>query len=665
MSSIIIMSGEHGTVLGRGGACPRCDICRRVVRVRGVGNELVWCAACLMGTLPFNSIEGEGEFKGALREYREGLGSRASEFEGARFNPFGEEEQGTLRGLDRALRGCSYTGGNEMMNSLKSFGKVGGCSLAMMFLNIRSAKGPGLEMLEAEMKRWGIQWDIVGMAETWLNAESEKFVSVKGFHMLSASRINRVGGGVALLIREGLVYRERKDLSEFVEGVFESIFVEIVRGGGKANLVIGSVYRPPGGEIGQFNTGMAGILQKLRGKEAYIMGDFNVDLLKSSLHGSSSEYIEGFYTTGFYPLISLPTRLTDTTATLIDNFWTNNLQNEIKSGLVTVRISDHLPIYAFIGGDKTGSKDEKRESWRRSMNEGRMRRFAEDIEAWTWDEERAQGIEANVARFRNEFRDLYNMAFPLVKNKKNKRDQEKPWLDNDEFKALIAEKGVLYHRKIKGNLDEIGIVRLSLVNKEVNQMRQRLKREYFKQKFEEIKGDLKATWDVLGEALRGRKSTKGGGTCRYFEKGGKGITDGNQIANGFCDFYCKVGPELAAKFDHVADGAFLEFMGERVREQLYWEPTSPLEVEELLRGLESGKAAGWDEISPRVIKKVARELAGPLSRLYNACMREGHYPACFKIARVVPIFKAEDPTQFSNYRPVSVLPVLSQVLRGC
>ena len=48
----------------------------------------------------------------------------------------------------------------------------------------------------------------------------------------------------------------------------------------------------------------------------------------------------------------------------------------------------------------------------------------------------------------------------------------------------------------------------------------------------------------------------------------------------------------------------------------------------------------------------------------------GHYPACFKVARVVPVFKGkgEDCTEFSGYRPVSVLPILSQlferVLRG-
>ena len=44
-------------------------------------------------------------------------------------------------------------------------------------------------------------------------------------------------------------------------------------------------------------------------------------------------------------------------------------------------------------------------------------------------------------------------------------------------------------------------------------------------------------------------------------------------------------------------------------------------------------------------------------------MREGHYLACFKVARVVPIImgKGEDPTDFAGYYPVSVLPVPSQI----
>ena len=53
---------------------------------------------------------------------------------------------------------------------------------------------------------------------------------------------------------------------------------------------------------------------------------FNVDLIKVGTHGPTSDFVEGFTSGGFYPLISLPTRLTDTTATLIDNIWTNNLR---------------------------------------------------------------------------------------------------------------------------------------------------------------------------------------------------------------------------------------------------------------------------------------------------------------------------------------------------
>ena len=59
------------------------------------------------GALPFVGLQGEGEFRGALREYREGLGSRAGDFQDLRFDPFDEEVRQVLGGLDATLRGCS------------------------------------------------------------------------------------------------------------------------------------------------------------------------------------------------------------------------------------------------------------------------------------------------------------------------------------------------------------------------------------------------------------------------------------------------------------------------------------------------------------------------------------------------------------------------------
>ena len=166
--------------------------------------------------------------------------------------------------------------------------------------------------------------------------------------------------------------------------------------------------------MGELNNEMARVLTLMRGTDGYIMGDFNVDLLRDGTHGPTSDHLEGFMSRGFYPLISLPTRLTDTTATLIDNIWTNNVLGGLGSGPVTVLISDHLPVFAFVGVARDGGQGgtARGGGMRRRVNEGRIARFAERLEGWSFDEARSQGVEANVGRFRNEFRDMYDEMFP-------------------------------------------------------------------------------------------------------------------------------------------------------------------------------------------------------------------------------------------------------------
>jgi hypothetical protein len=149
-------------------------------------------------------------------------------------------------------------------------------------------------------------------------------------------------------------------------------------------------------------------------------------------------------------------------------------------------------------------------------------------------------------------------------------------------------------------------------------------------------GDARATWEVLGEVLGGGRRKRKGAACGFFKKDGMGLTDKGEIAEGFCEFYLQVGPKLAAKIKREREGAFLDYMGDRVEGSLFWRPTTPLEVEELCGSLDPHKGMGYDEISPRVIKTVAREISGPLSCLFNC------YSGFFKVARVRPVFKSED-----------------------
>ena len=130
---------------GRGevrGRCPRCVICKRVVRVRGIGLWGVWCAECMGGALPFNGLVGEGEFRGALRDYREGLGSRAAEFEGLRLDPYDDEVRGALGGAGAALGGCEYTGGDKVGGRLRVLPRGVGvdCPFCFTILGVQRAQ---------------------------------------------------------------------------------------------------------------------------------------------------------------------------------------------------------------------------------------------------------------------------------------------------------------------------------------------------------------------------------------------------------------------------------------------------------------------------------------------------------------------------------------------
>eukprot|EP00117_Sycon_ciliatum_P031201 scpid26526/ scgid24448/ RNA-directed DNA polymerase from mobile element jockey; Reverse transcriptase len=81
-----------------------------------------------------------------------------------------------------------------------------------------------------------------------------------------------------------------------------------------------------------------------------------------------------------------------------------------------------------------------------------------------------------------------------------------------------------------------------------------------------------------------------------------------------------------------------------------------------LRCLEVSKASGPDSISCRVLKECASELSKPLSQLFSSCLSHGYQPTAWKVANVVPIHKRKAKGDVRNYRPVSLLCVVSKVM---
>jgi exonuclease III len=213
---------------------------------------------------------------------------------------------------------------------------------------------------------------------------------LEGYDFTSAHRENKKGGGVGIYIAERLKYKLRKDLNINIYETIESTFIEVATENGK-NIIVGVIYRPPNNKIETFENAMNQILSKL-GKEnkiCYLMGDFNIDLLKSESCDFANNFTEQLFTSSFYPLITKPTRITSHTVTLIYNIFTNNIDKIDSSinGIIFSDISDHLQIVHTCCLDtlKPSKNTEEKYYTKIIYNRNSLNLFSDEIEHLSWE----------------------------------------------------------------------------------------------------------------------------------------------------------------------------------------------------------------------------------------------------------------------------------------
>lgn len=129
---------------------------------------------------------------------------------------------------------------------------------------------------------------------------------------------------------------------------FESLFIKVSQPKLR-NLLLGVIYRPPGQPLQMFNEEFDRLLAEitLTKQEIIILGDFNIDLLKASQHPYTNLFLDTISSYNLLPAIERPTRITDSSHTLIDNI-TNLWPRMVNSSITVKDIPDHLPIVIWI-----------------------------------------------------------------------------------------------------------------------------------------------------------------------------------------------------------------------------------------------------------------------------------------------------------------------------
>ena len=169
----------------------------------------------------------------------------------------------------------------------------------------------------------------------------------------------------------------------------ESTFVEIITPN-KKNIQIGVIYRPPNSKFNSFENEINQILSKIdkENKICYLMGDFNIELLKSESCDFAGKFFEQLITSSFMPLTLKPTRITQHTATLIDNIFTNDIEalESSSNGIIFSDISDHLPTVHVRNSKSQKETIQKNEFvYKRNFHDSNTRSFTNEIKSLSWE----------------------------------------------------------------------------------------------------------------------------------------------------------------------------------------------------------------------------------------------------------------------------------------
>lgn len=490
---------------------------------------------------------------------------------------------------------------------------------------------------------------IICLSETWLNEEvlDSEILPSSLFNIFRKDR-NGKGGGVLIAVLSEIVSKNRPDLVPPDTGLTDIIVVELnVLGQSKTALV--GVYIPPGSH----NTGITALRQTLQTlwdnnyHNINLLGDFNLPNIDPITDTPTSN---AFCAHAFYDLfcdfnlvhcVHEPThRLGNRLDLLLSNtpekFSNISTEDDIFSSdhfLVnfTMIISPSIlfskcnrSVFNYKRADWMNLKAGLRELDLISLMRGHNASEACKI----WSEE------------------ILNLANKFIPKLKINNPDSPPWIDGEVLslskKKERARKRALSsnnpnhwatYRRLRNSLK-------TLINNKHNQ--------YIIDSSSNISSNPKRFWSIV------RSKTKTKSFPTEICNGNLKASSSQEKADLFNDFFY-------SNFSYTNDEELPEIES-FINPNLTGLTLDVVDIRLLLTTINANKATGPDGLSGRFLKECSAEIAPSLTWLFNLSLSTGHVPEIWRSANVIPVFKKGDKSLCKNYRPVSLLCIVSKIL---
>ena len=524
---------------------------------------------------------------------------------------------------------------------------------AIMHLNARSIRNK-FDEIQNMLTASGVDWSVVCISETWLKEYQLPYYFIDKYEMFASCRDNGEGGGSLLYVSKRMDVKRRQDLES---NLFETTFVEINHSMlNRKNIIIGNVYRPPNSSHNLFMEYVENLLDLLERerKTVILSGDFNYNLIdiKQDQHTLNFNNLLSSYC--YFPTIFRPTRIQSEKQSILDNFYINELCYHDKSGIIIDDLSDHFPIFLYLatGNPVTGHRarkkvfDKGKALQLRNFLTVRLQNFQKHIDANEACSELIQSYIEGIDQCSRIIK-LSTRTMAL-----------KPWV-TPALLCSINKKNKLYKKYLK-NPNVENTQRYKQFRNILTTITREAKRLYFEKSFEEVKNNSKKTWNLLHELINKRKTQNDEPPTTLVDSEDN-MYENEKVSEGFNEYFSTIGSKLEENIP-APNCSPLEFLSKPSYEDInILMTTNSTEVRSIIKSL-NPVGGGIDKISTEILLLTYQSILHHLTFFFNLCLSNAVFPDLLKVAIIKPIYKAGHKYCFSNYRPISLLPIFSKIL---
>lgn len=518
-------------------------------------------------------------------------------------------------------------------------------TLNMLHINIRSIQKHWNHLL-VSLADHVDSLDILILTEINTTISNVSLYSLDGFQSFSLCRENRRGGGILMFVKSSWFCEPVTTSLTQAEVLVTAISRQDI------SFVIGAFYRPPSSNITLFFDELAGLLNTFGNDSQLVFaGDFNIDVMKVANNGVANylNLLSGFglenLTTNFTREEFLGNRFT---RTAIDHVVVRLNKAKFASGVIKQKIADHyfVSFIAFCGAPQ----DDMVDQYSVILDRRKIDNF---IKQFDWSSlltmDHITAYQTMVAQFEY----IYNNSKKKIKIKQRK--SRNAWI-TVEIMELCHEKNILWNR-VKANPANSALKAefRTLRNKITAEIRLAKKRHY-STRLQQNQKNQKKTWQTVQE-LTGHKKKE---SIDETIKKAFSDTDLNSLSNKFNTTFVRSVSDLHSQMRGVPDFASSPVSG--CGNSAYLTQMTEDDLVKIIKNMAPGKSPGADRIRLRDISANFEHLKHVLLKIINSCLSTGQIPNGLKIAVVRPIYKKGSRKVISNYRPISILPVISLIL---